>query len=220
MNFLTNLSGQQVGRLPYERMDVDVLDDTPEMIHNIPQPMFEQLVADELSNDDNVTIIRESSFVACDERKSGVFTTVEDQSSGKNFLVRSRHVIACDGARSRVRQSLGIKCEGADSYEMMMTIHFSCNLRCVLGDRRGMLHWIMDPAVSGFIINYDPSGNQVLICNFDAKRHPVETWNAELCKEVLSAAIGQDVDFSVLSWRPWVLSRKVAEQYRSGNVLL
>jgi hypothetical protein len=30
-----------------------------------------------------------------------------------------------------------------------------------------MLHWVMDPETSGFIIGYDLSGNQVLICNFD-----------------------------------------------------
>jgi len=29
VNFVTNLSGEKVGKLPYERMDVDVLDDTP-----------------------------------------------------------------------------------------------------------------------------------------------------------------------------------------------
>lgn len=29
VNFVTHLSGQQVGRLPYERMDPGVLDDTP-----------------------------------------------------------------------------------------------------------------------------------------------------------------------------------------------
>jgi 2-polyprenyl-6-methoxyphenol hydroxylase-like FAD-dependent oxidoreductase len=30
VNFVTNLSGERIGVLPYERMDVDVLDDTPE----------------------------------------------------------------------------------------------------------------------------------------------------------------------------------------------
>lgn len=29
VNFITSLSGKQVGRLPYERMDKDVLDSTP-----------------------------------------------------------------------------------------------------------------------------------------------------------------------------------------------
>jgi 2-polyprenyl-6-methoxyphenol hydroxylase-like FAD-dependent oxidoreductase len=33
VNFVTSLSGEAVGRLPYERMDVAVLDDTPEVFH-------------------------------------------------------------------------------------------------------------------------------------------------------------------------------------------
>jgi hypothetical protein len=49
----------------------------------------------------------------------------------------------------------------------MMTIHFTADLRPVVGENVGMLHWILDPEVSGFIIAYDLSGNQVLICNFD-----------------------------------------------------
>lgn len=48
-----------------------------------------------------------------------------------------------------------------------MTIHVNADLRPVVKDRVGMLHWMMDPEVSGFIIGYDLSGNQVLICNFD-----------------------------------------------------
>lgn len=49
----------------------------------------------------------------------------------------------------------------------MMTIHINADLRPVLKDRVGMLHWIMDPDVAGFVIGYDLAGNQVLICNFD-----------------------------------------------------
>jgi hypothetical protein len=54
--------------------------------------------------------------------------------------------------------------------ETMMTIHFNANLRPLLGEHVGMLHWIMDPEVSGFIIGYDLSDNQVLICNFDVSQ--------------------------------------------------
>lgn len=51
-----------------------------------------------------------------------------------------------------------------------MTIHFNADLRSVLGEQVGMLHWVMDPEVSGFIIGYDLDGNQVLICNFDVSK--------------------------------------------------
>lgn len=51
----------------------------------------------------------------------------------------------------------------------MMTIHINADLRLVIQERVGMLHWVMDPGVSGFIIGYDLSDNQVLICNFDVR---------------------------------------------------
>ena len=146
---------------------------------------------------------------------------MEERATGKTYTIQSRHVIACDGARSSVRKFLNIASNGEDSYETMMTIHFQADLRPVVGKRVGMLHWLMDPVAAGTIIAYDLSGNAVLLSNFDADTHPVHTWNEELCRQVLQAALGRDdVPFDVLSYRPWLLSRKVANTYRAGNVLL
>lgn len=36
VNFVTSLAGKQVGRLPYERMDQEVLNDTPTVRHPLP----------------------------------------------------------------------------------------------------------------------------------------------------------------------------------------
>lgn len=102
-----------------------------------------------------------------------------------------------------------------------MTIHINADLRPVVGKRVGMLHWITDPACSGLIIAYDLSGNQVLISNFDSEKHPVDTWTEAKARETVRAALGRhDVPFDVLSYRPWILSRKVAKQYHAGNVFL
>lgn len=67
----------------------------------------------------------------------------------------------------------------------MMTIHFNANLRPIVGERVGMLHWIMDPEASGFIIAYDLSGDSVLISNFDVS-HPAETVISKAQKNVCS----------------------------------
>lgn len=82
VNFVTNLSGKTVGRLPYERMDVGVLEHTPEvchlfhlrilliapkMIHNIPQPEFERILTQDLSHEANVDIRKGVSFVSLDQ---------------------------------------------------------------------------------------------------------------------------------------------------------
>lgn len=42
-----------------------------------------------------------------------VITTIEDRAAKREYQLRSNHMIACDGARSRVRESLGINCEGS-----------------------------------------------------------------------------------------------------------
>lgn len=65
----------------------------------------------------------------------------------------------------------------------MMTIHFNANLRPIVGNRVGMLHWIADPLASGFIIAYDLSGNSVLISNFD-----VSSWIFLLTEPFITAS--------------------------------
>ncbi|PMD39449.1 3-propionate hydroxylase [Hyaloscypha variabilis F] len=220
VNFVTSLAGQYVGSLPYERMDMEVLEQTPAMIHNIPQPVFEQFVAERLAQDGIVDIRKNHSFVSCKQDKDRVVTVIEDRGARKRYEICSKHVIACDGAKSKVRETLQIQSEGESTYDTMMTIHFNADLRPVVGEQVGMLHWIMDPEVSGFIIGYDLDGNQVLICNFDPHKHPVDSWDVQHCHKVVTAAIGASIPFDILSWRPWVLSRKVAENYNVGNVFL
>ncbi|CEJ61694.1 hypothetical protein PMG11_10217 [Penicillium brasilianum] len=220
VNFITNLAGEHVGKLPYERMDAEVLNSTPTMIHNIPQPAFEELIAKRLSKSNLVEIRKNHAFVDLKQFDGHVITTIMNRDSKEATKVRSKHVVACDGAKSAVRSFLGIESEGEDSYETMMTIHINADLHPIIKKQVGMLHWVMDPLVSGFIIAYDLAGNQVLICNFDSGKWPVESWNEEHCRKVVDAAIGVNAKYDVLSFHPWILSRKVAKSYSNGRVFL
>ncbi|KAJ5019826.1 hypothetical protein K4K57_009289 [Colletotrichum sp. SAR 10_99] len=190
------------------------------MIHNVPQPDFERFVAEKLAFDTNVELRKGVAFVCCEQRGDRVITTVEERVTKKRWAIASNYVIGCDGAKSEVRKSLNIETEGEDGYETMMTIHFNADLRPIVKERVGMLHWIVDPACSGFIIAYDLGGNQVLISNFDSNKHPAEAWSEDLARATVTAAIGKDIPFKILSYRPWVLSRKVAQEYRRGNTFL
>ncbi|CAG8021597.1 unnamed protein product [Penicillium nalgiovense] len=221
VNFLTNLSGDAIGRLPYERMDPAVLDDTPEMIHNIPQPALEQELSNHIAKDPNITLIKGFSIHGVNQTQEQVVATIEERSTGKLHQTKSRHLIACDGRRSKVRELLGIESESEDSDQTMMTIHFNANLRPVVGDRVGMLYWIMDPIAAGFIIGYDLDGIQVHISQVDVEQYPVESWTEEMCRAKIRGAIGKDdVPFDILSYRPWVFRRQVAFTFQEGNIFL
>ncbi|KAM0747976.1 3-propionate hydroxylase [Meredithblackwellia eburnea MCA 4105] len=220
VRFVASLSGMQVGTLPYERMDLDVLEHTPEMIHNIPQPEFEALLSKELKGNPLVEVRLGVTWVSCTQDGNVVVSTVEDSVSNTTYEIESKYVVACDGANSRVRKFLGVNMTGEDAYETLLTIHFNANLKKVVGERTGMLHWIMDPEARGFIIAYNLDGNQVLIHNFDAKVKKVSDFTDEECHRIVTKAIGQDTPFDVIGKAGWILSRRVADQYRVGNVFL
>lgn len=101
-----------------------------------------------------------------------------------------------------------------------MTIHFRAQLRPIVGKNLGMLNWVMDPEVSGFIIGYDLDEDQVLICNFDSNKRPVREWTPEHARKTVIAAIGKDIPVEVLSYRPWTFTRRVAHRYQAGNVFI
>lgn len=48
----------------------------------------------------------------------------------------------------------------------------------------------------------------------------MDSWNEERCRSVVDAAIGTKIPYDVLSYRPWILSRKVARSYRVDQVFL
>lgn len=41
--------------------------------------------------------------------------TIEDRASGTEYKIKSRHLVACDGAKSAVRTFLGITSEGEET---------------------------------------------------------------------------------------------------------
>lgn len=129
LSLCVNLSGERIGRSPYERMDVDVLRDAPEMIYNIPQPTFEEFVADERARTSTVDIRKRLAYVHSSQRGEQVITMLEERETKCGLMVRSEFVVGCDGARSAARQDFRIENEGENSEEMMMTIHFDADLK-------------------------------------------------------------------------------------------
>jgi 2-polyprenyl-6-methoxyphenol hydroxylase-like FAD-dependent oxidoreductase len=96
------------------------------MIHNIPQPDFEQFVADQLAEDPQVEIRKGVSFISCVQKGDEVISTVEERATKNRYQIRSRNVVGCDGARSAVRNHFGIESEGEQSCNYsLVSLHWS-----------------------------------------------------------------------------------------------
>ncbi|KIV91823.1 hypothetical protein PV10_06320 [Exophiala mesophila] len=218
VSLVTSMAGAELQKYPYERMDVDVLDATPEMFHNISQPVTESHIAEQLQG--VVEIRKGHQFISCVNDDEGVTTVVKNRSTGEYYAVRSKYLIACDGARSMVRENVGIENHQESSIETLMTIELTIDVRPIVNDRRRMLYILLNPDLSGSLIGYDLGSKIVLTTKVNQAVMPIEKWNVDFCKQLVDAALGTSVPYTVDSFRPWILGRKVAKAYSKGRTFL
>lgn len=219
VRFVTRLAGEELGVLPYERQDPEVLELTPTPLLNIPQPEFERILADELSGYPEVEVRRGHEWRESEAGDGGVVSTIADRESGETYEVESRYVVAADGAGSRIRESLGIEMEGAPSVGSAVMIHFGADLSALVGDRPGVLYWAVDPRVLGTFIAYDIRSTWVLM-HLTGERTPAEPTEEWARREVLKAIGDESVDIDIKNINPWTTGAQVAAKYRVGPIFL
>ena len=171
VNFVTRLNGQLIGRLPFERQGPEVLEQTPTPLRNISQHRLEPHPRRRGRRHGR--------------RRPALRHRVAGQHAGR----RRRHLDAfatwppatpsrsaaatcsrADGAGSRVRKSLGIDMVGPPSLQSFIAIHIAADLRAMVADRLGVLHFVMDPAVTGVFVAHDIDREWVFMVELRPRR--------------------------------------------------
>jgi len=218
VHWVTRLGGEVLGSLAFERQQT--FDCTPTPLRNLSQHRLEPLLAGELERAGS-GVQWSRRWESLEQDDGGVTSKVRDLGSGELRRLRSRYVIAADGAGSPVRKSLGIDCIGPERVQAFVMIHFEANLRSLLGDHPGVLHWVADPACSGAFVAHDIDRDWVFMHSWDSDRDPIETFD-EACGErlVRRAMAGCEAPIAIRTIRPWVMTSQVCERYRDGRVFL
>ncbi|MEZ5340693.1 MAG: FAD-dependent monooxygenase [Acidimicrobiales bacterium] len=221
VNYVTRLNGQLIGRLPFERQGPEVLDDTPTPLRNISQHRLEPLLANSANDLPTCDLRYRTEWVSSEQDDDGVTSMLRDLDSGEVFSVRSRYVIAADGAGSRVRKSLGINMDGPPSLQSYIAIHFNADLRAMLTDRLGVLHFVMDPEASGVFIAHDIDRDWVFMTTYNPDEETPDDYSNDRCVAIVQAALGDpDVAVDVVSVGSWNMSAQVADRMRDNRIFL
>jgi 2,4-dichlorophenol 6-monooxygenase len=99
-------------------------------------------------------------------------------------------------------------------------IHFGADLRELVRDRLGVLHFVMDPEASGAFIAHDIDREWVYMHEFDPDQESEEDYDDERCRELVLRAIGQDVPLEILHKGTWHMSSQVADGMGQGRIFL
>ncbi|MEZ5246910.1 MAG: FAD-dependent monooxygenase [Acidimicrobiales bacterium] len=220
VNFVTRLTGDLIGRLPFERQGDACLDYTPTPLRNLSQHRFEPILADELRAAPGTELRYGHRWEHSEEGDEVVLSEVTDLSSGAALRVRSRFVVGCDGAGSRVRKQLGIELQGPPLLQCYVMIHFGANLRALTAERPAVLHFVLDPTASGVFVAHDVESDWVFMHAIDPASESVDDYDDERCRDIVDRAAGAALDGEILGVGTWWMSSQTAESMGAGRVFL
>ncbi|WP_326553886.1 FAD-dependent monooxygenase [Micromonospora sp. NBC_01813] len=148
--------------------------------------------------------------------------TVRDCSSGATETIVADWIVAADGARSSVRDSLGIEMAGPDDASHNLSILFEADLAAHLAGRQSVVYRISRPGLHGEFLAVDNDRRWLFNLIADGDDHPgLDRLGDGECVALIRSAAGLPyLRLTLLTRRTWHASAKVAVRFRHGRILL
>jgi 2-polyprenyl-6-methoxyphenol hydroxylase-like FAD-dependent oxidoreductase len=219
--YVTRFCGHEFGRLPRPYSDWP----TPEIPNNVSQIVLERVLRRCAEQAPGAQIHfgwRLDSFTVHDDH---VVAEVEDTQRGERHRIATRYLLGIDGAGSTVRRALGFAMIGEDGTThrafmggtMLSFFIRSPTLMAASKRPPTNMTWILNPDMRGMM--YSQDGRETWVVHYQVP--PGTDWRAVDGKAVISAMIGADVPFEIISGGPWTGGLAlVAEHYQSGRIFL
>jgi putative polyketide hydroxylase len=171
-------------------------------------------------------ILFSTECVSFDQDADGVTAVIRHRDTGETQTVRSRYLIAADGAHSRIRQALGVPMRGHGTFSKSVTIYFRANLRSFLEGKLWAVVYANHPQLRGFFRFEKPFDSAFLVVNtLDDPAHPnvdVSTGlTPDSALQLVRTAIGSaDLPVTVENVMHWQATADTAAQLRSGRIFI
>lgn len=202
----------RAGIAQYGRMN----DHSPAPSVLCPQDVLEPVLR-RAAEDRGVSVRFSTELVSFTQSSSGV-TAALRSAGGEGSEVAADYLIAADGARSPVREALGIPRSGYGHLANNLDIAFRADLTELVRDKKFNLCQIENPAASGAFVSVNGTDRWL----FSTSDFPgSQTLGDDGWRDLLRAMVGvPDLDVEVLSLMPWESGMYVADRYAEGRVFL
>lgn len=162
-------------------------------------------------------------LVSYEQNENGVIATIRNRDTKEESMIHCDYVIAADGAKSKIREQLGILTEGRGTIGgYYMNIYFEADLsECIKGDAFGFT-MIRHPKVIGALIPVDNESKWIYHVAYDpVKGERPEDFSIERCKQIIQTAIGStDIKPEIVSVLPWEASESTAVKFQDNRIFL
>jgi 2-polyprenyl-6-methoxyphenol hydroxylase-like FAD-dependent oxidoreductase len=173
---------------------------------SISQDIFEEVLRDHASGYDMAEVHTGVELEKLDGREA----VVCESATGRHRRVRAQYVVAADGARSPIRQSLGIGMSGAADLGTEHMIAFRADLTAWTGPRPRGIYFLTDHAAA--LIWTHPDHRWVL--------NVPGTGGDDHAATVRQALGIPDLPVEILAANGWTAAAQTADRYADGPAFL
>ena len=168
----------------------------------------------------------DTSFVAFeDQGDSGIITTLQDNISGSQYLVKSKYLFGADGARSRIMKQLAIPLIAKPGKGVAINLLVKADLANLVKHRQGNLHWVMQPDKDfcdfGYmaIVRMVKPWHEWMFILFPRPGMELnDVTRAEYLTQVKNFIGDDSITAEILDISRWTINEIVAENYAKSNV--
>lgn len=194
-------------------------DESPEKRQRCAQYEFDPMLARAVSERGLTDLRYNTEFVSADQDADGVNVLVRNVTTDEKYTIRTRYLVACDGAGSRVRRALDIPFEGEMldfSLSAMIRIpRLPEDLLVAKGERYLLLG---TEGTWGIMTQVD--GREIWRYTVVGSQDKLDPATYDIALDIKKALGPAPVDFEILRLLPWRRSQCVAARYRVGRILL
>ncbi len=163
-----------------------------------------------------------TELISFTQDDGGVTATLEERTTGRQYVIQSDYLVAADGAHSHIREALGIPTQGIGVLpEHFIFVYFRAPWQELIAGREADGFMIKNADVQGiFLVAKDDLG-MFLITYRPALGESFQDFTAEHCKDLVQKAIGKpEMEVSIVDVAYWQPAESVASQFLQGRVFL
>lgn len=184
----------------------------------VPQYTVESVLRDCAASLPTVTLRHGCRLEDLEQSADGVRGELVDVASGERSTVTAQYLVGADGARSKVREKLGIALEGQHGFARNMNVIFRApGLAGHLTANPAIMYWLVNGDTPSVVGPMDKGDTWFFISA--AIPENLDTAQADV-RGMIRRATGMTEDPEILAIDPWLSHKLIAPRYGEGRVWL
>lgn len=193
---------------------------TPEVAARCTQDIAEPILL-AAAKERGAEILFNTEMLSFTQDGTKVTTIVRDRETGVEKIIQANYMIAADGAKSSIIETLGIPTTGKGALGNLLNIYFKADVSQNIQGKEFSILRINEPHMKGLLASINNTDRWVFHLHYDPAKDHVADMNNEALVLKLQQVIGlPDIKISIITILPWQPTVKVATEMQQGRVFL